>query len=92
MSTRVLLVDDHPIFLQGLRALLDEQPDIEVLGEVMDGHAAVQAAADEQPDVVLMDLTLPGMNGMEATREITSSTPGVKVVALSIHAERHFVV
>ena len=91
MSTRVLLVDDQPIFLQGLRALLDEQPDIEVLGEVMDGQAAVRAATEEQPDVVLMDLTLPIMNGMEATREITARAPGVKVVCLSIHAEHHFV-
>ena len=66
MSIRVLLVDDHPIFLQGLRSLLDEQRDIEVLGEVGDGQAAVLAAAEQQPDVVLMDLGLPIMNGMDS--------------------------
>ncbi len=73
MTLRVLLVDDHPVVREGLRALLAAEPDIEVVGECADGAEAVRAAARLRPDVVLMDLKLPGMPGTTATAQITAS-------------------
>jgi DNA-binding NarL/FixJ family response regulator len=79
---RVLLVDDHPVVLEGLRAMLTQEPDIEVAGECASGQDAVRAAAELRPDVVLMDLRMPGMDGAEATARITAAT-NVTVLALT---------
>lgn len=91
MSIRVLLVDDHEMFLAGLEALLQRQQDMVVVGQVKDGMEAVKQARATKADVVVMDVSMAGMNGIEATREITSKLPGVKVLCLSMHAERRFV-
>jgi len=91
MSIRVLLVDDHEMFLAGLEALLQRQQDMVVVGQVKDGMEAVEQARATKADVVVMDISMAGMNGIEATREITSKLPGVKVLCLSMHAERRFV-
>ena len=91
MSIRILIADDHEIFAEGLRALLEAQPEMEVIGHVSNGLAAVERTTEESPDLVVMDLSMPGMNGMQATREITTRDPGQKVLALSMHAERRFV-
>jgi len=91
MSTRVLLADDHEIFVEGLRSLLDKEPQLDVIGTVTDGAEAVQSAREQQPDIVVMDLTMPGMSGIEATRLITAERPTVKVLSLSMHADRGFV-
>jgi DNA-binding NarL/FixJ family response regulator len=81
---RVLIVDDHPLFREGLRGLLNSVDDIEVLDAVGDGEAGVLRAAEMQPDVVLMDLNLPGMPGLEATRRITAQTPHGAVLILTM--------
>jgi DNA-binding NarL/FixJ family response regulator len=81
---QVLICDDHAEFRQGLRTLLGTAPDLDVVGEVGDGKAAVQAAADLQPDVVLMDLNMPGVNGVEATRRIVQTSPHIGVLVLSM--------
>jgi DNA-binding NarL/FixJ family response regulator len=81
---QVLICDDHAEFRQGLRALLETAPDLDVVGEAADGDAAVQAAADLQPDVILMDLNMPGTNGVEATRRIVRTSPHIGVVVLSM--------
>jgi two-component system response regulator NreC len=91
MSIRVLLADDHKIVRQGLRALLEKQQDMEVVAEAENGRAAVRLAAGMAPDVVIMDVTMPDMNGVEATRQILSKSPDIKVIALSIHADALFV-
>ncbi len=91
LSGRILLADDHSLFLNGLRALLERQPGLEVVGEAMDGRNAVTAALEKLPDVVIMDVSMPIMNGIEATRRITSELPAVKVLCLSMHAEARFV-
>jgi len=91
MSTRILLADDHRIFLDGLCALLDQEPELEVIGKVSDGNNAVRLTRERAPDVVVMDLTMPEMNGIEATRLITGERPAVKVLCLSMHADRGFV-
>lgn len=90
-TTRVLLADDHAIVRAGLRSLLDQASSIAVIGEASDGRMAVSMAADLQPDVVVMDIGMQGLNGIDATRKITSESPGVRVIALSMHSDRRFV-
>ena len=91
MSTRILIADDHRIIREGLHALLSKQDTFVVVGEAEDGRKAVDLAARLRPDVVIMDLTMPGLNGIEATRQIIAANPGMKVIALSIHSDRRFV-
>jgi two-component system, NarL family, response regulator LiaR len=80
---RVLLVDDHAVVRQGLRAFLQLQPDIEVVGEAGGGEAAVAAAADARPDVILMDLVMPEGDGVAAIRALAAASPGTRVLVLS---------
>lgn len=91
MSTRVLIADDHKIFREGLRALLEKQRGIEVVAEAKDGLEAVRFAQKLIPDVVIMDVAMPEKNGMEATRETLEVLPKTKVIALSMHSDRRFV-
>ncbi|MCD6303342.1 MAG: response regulator transcription factor, partial [Planctomycetes bacterium] len=91
MIAKVLLVDDHKIVLQGLRTLLAAAGDMEVIGEVTNGRDAVEKACLLRPDVVIMDVAMPGLNGIEATRELCRLLAGVKVVALSMHTAGRFV-
>jgi DNA-binding NarL/FixJ family response regulator len=81
---RVLLADDHPVFLGGLRALLDSTPRIEVVGEAATGDEAVAAATARQPEVVVMDIQMPGLNGIDATREIVARSPHIGVLILTM--------
>lgn len=85
--TRVLIVDDHEIFRTGLRTLLDAQPDIEVLADVSSGPEAITTAADLQPDVVVMDVNMPGLSGVEATREIVRASPHIGVLILTMQED-----
>jgi two-component system response regulator NreC len=84
---RVLLADDHTIVRQGLRAILDAERDLEVVGEVRDGRAAAREARSRRPDVVVMDIAMPDLNGIEATRQITSQPGSPRVVVLSMYAD-----
>lgn len=88
---RVLLVDDHALVRAGLRSLLQELPDVEVVAEASDGAQALQIAEREQPDVVLMDIAMKGMNGLEAAAKLRERQPGVKVVILSMHTSEEYV-
>ncbi len=88
---RVLLADDHAIFREGLRAILSDEPGVEVVADVADGREAVAVAQERAPDVVVMDLSMPGLNGIDATRAIVEQSPNVKVLCLSMHADRHMV-
>jgi DNA-binding NarL/FixJ family response regulator len=88
---RVLLADDHAILSAGLRALLDYYDDVEVVGEARDGAEAVARAGELRPDVVLMDIAMPGMNGMEATRLIREHYPETRILVLTQHEERQYV-
>lgn len=89
---RLILTDDHTIFRQSLRFLLDLEADIEVLGEASNGESALALVRELAPALVLMDIDMTGINGVEATRRITSEYPHVRVLALSAHLDRRFVV
>jgi DNA-binding NarL/FixJ family response regulator len=91
MPARILLVDDHAIIRQGLCALLEKQPDIEVVGAAGDGRKAIELVRELTPDIVIMDITMPNLNGIDATRKITGQPGSAKVIALSIHSSRRFV-
>ena len=89
--TRVLVADDHAIVRQGLRAILDTEPDIEVVGEAADGREAVRKTLALRPDVVIMDVSMPRMNGLEATARIAKESAEVKIVALTMHSSEEYV-
>jgi DNA-binding NarL/FixJ family response regulator len=91
MPTKVLLVDDHAILRQGLISLLEKQQDIVVVGGVEDGRQAVDTVRKLAPDLVIMDISMPNLNGIDATRKITEENSGVKIIALSIHSSRRLV-
>jgi DNA-binding NarL/FixJ family response regulator len=80
----LLIADDHPVFRQGLKAMLDSNESFEVIGEAADGDEAVARALELKPDVVLMDLRMPGLNGIDATRKILEESPGVGVLVLTM--------
>jgi DNA-binding NarL/FixJ family response regulator len=88
---KVVLADDHQIVRHGLRSLLSAEPDIEVVGEADNGRAVVRMVQELSPQVVIMDISMPDLNGIEATRQILSDTTGVKVIALSMHSDSLFV-
>ncbi len=91
MAIRVLIADDHAVVAEGLRHLVEAEPDIEVVACVADGREAVQQARDMQPDVVLMDLSMPELNGADATRAILERDPRCRVIVLSMYAQREYV-
>jgi NarL family two-component system response regulator LiaR len=84
---RLLLVDDHAIVREGLRMLLGEVPDLELVGEAKDGPEAITAAAALRPDVILLDLMLPGLNGIEVTRRVLAQQPGCRIIVLTSFAD-----
>lgn len=91
MTIRIVLADDHKITRDGLRALLEQQPNMKVIGEAENGRDAIRLAMNLKPDVVVMDISMPEMNGIEATRQIRADLPETKVIALSMYADRRYV-
>ena len=92
MPTRILIADDHQIVRQGLRILLEHEPDLNVVAGAEDGRATVRMVRNIQPDVVIMDVAMPDLNGIEATRQIVAEFPRIKIIALSMYSDRRFVV
>jgi DNA-binding NarL/FixJ family response regulator len=91
MPTSVLLADDHQVVRDGLKTLLEAQPDIRVVGSVADGREAVASAAQLKPDVVVMDISMPDMNGVEAARRIHAARAETRIVMLSMHSDAEHV-
>src|ERR1051326_9048381 len=87
---RILLADDHSLVRASLRSLLTDNPGIEVVAEASDGRQALELVGQHRPDLVLMDISMPGLNGLEATRQIVKAHPNVRVIVLSMHrSEEH---
>lgn len=84
MKIRILIADDHSIFIDGLKALLNGEPNMEVIGSALNGEQAIELAYSFTPDIILMDIQMPVKNGIEATKEITGRFPTIKVIALSM--------
>ena len=91
MACKIVLADDHKLLRAGLRVLLEKESDLEVIAEADNGRSAVELAMKLSPDIIVMDISMPDLNGVEATRQITSRDPTIKVIALSMHTDRHFV-
>jgi DNA-binding NarL/FixJ family response regulator len=92
MSIKILLADDHEIMREGLKSLLEKQSDITVIGQAEDGRTTVKLTRELSPDIVIMDISMPDMNGIEATRQIVSRDSRIKVIALSVHSDKRFVI
>lgn len=92
MCIRIILADDHRLFREGLRMLIEEQSDIEVIAEAEDGRNTVRLVRELSPDVVIMDIAMQNLNGVEATRQIITHSPGTKIIGLSMHSESRFII
>jgi len=91
MSLKILLADDHKIVRDGLKSLIKKEASMEVVGEADNGRKAVQLARDLEPEVIIMDISMPDLNGVEATRQILADSPDVKIIALSMHSDKRYV-
>jgi len=91
VTIRLVLADDHAMMRQGLKALIAKEEDMQIVGEAADGKTTVGLVRKTAPNVVMMDVSMPDLNGIEATRKIVAANPNVKVIALSGHANQHFV-
>ena len=91
MRITTLLADDHQMMRQGVRALLERQDDMKVVAEANDGRSAVELARKHKPSVAVLDITMPGLNGIEAARKIADALLGTRTIILSVHADRRFV-
>ena len=91
MPIRIVLCDDHQIIREGLRSLLEKQPDMSVVGEALNGIGAIKLVSEKKPDIVILDIAMPEMNGIAAARRIFEDHPKVKILALSMHSDHHFV-
>ncbi|MBN1699202.1 MAG: response regulator transcription factor [Spirochaetales bacterium] len=91
MAISLLLSDDHKIMRDGLKSLVEQLPDIEIAGEAVDGIETIELARSLKPDIVIMDVTMPGLNGIEATRKILEENDGIRIIALSMHSNSRFI-
>ncbi len=91
MSIRILIADGHELVLEGLAAVLESESGLELAGRARDGHEAVAEALELEPDAIVMGLSMPGLNGIKATRRIIAERPRIKVLCLSMHRERQYV-
>ncbi len=89
---RILIVDDHAVVRQGLQSLLADDPDFDLAGEAGDGQSALRKVDELQPDIVLLDIRMPGMDGLEVTRRLRASHPGVRIIILTTYAEDEYLV
>src|SRR5260370_29623699 len=91
MSVGIILADDHKIVREGLRGLLEKQPNFEVVGEADNGLLALELATQLNPDIVIIDVAMPELNGIKTTQQLTRDLPNVRVIALSMHFDRRYI-
>ncbi len=87
---RVLIADDHPLILAGVRSLLSNDPEVEIVGEARDGETALQMALELKPAIMVLDVSMPGLNGVEVTRQLLAQLPDCKVIVLTVHEDRSY--
>ena len=87
---RVLIADDHPLILAGVRLLLNDDPEVEIVGEARDGETALQMALELKPAIMVLDLSMPGLNGVEVTRQLRAQSPDCKIVVLTVQEDRSY--
>ncbi len=92
MTTRILLADDHKLFIEGLAELMKKRPELELAGQAKDGLQAIELAGKIKPDIILMDIAMPELNGIKALRQILPNMPGIKVIMLSMYNSRELIV
>ena len=92
MSIRIILADDHAVLRHGLSKSFQSEKDMEIVAQAKDGHTAVELVRELSPDIIIMDIGMPDLNGIEATRQITKEFPRVKVIALSMHSGKNFII
>ncbi|MBT3273390.1 MAG: response regulator transcription factor [Spirochaetales bacterium] len=92
MNIRIILADDHSMFRGGLKALVEKESGLEVIAEASTGMEAIQLVQEHSPEMVVMDVAMPILNGIEATRRLVAENPGLKIIALSMHSDRRFVI
>ena len=90
-TIKIIIADDHTMMREGLRSLIEKQPDMKTIAEADNGRKTLKLVQELMPDIVLMDVSMPDLNGIEATHQIKKEMPSVKVIALSMHSEKHFV-
>jgi DNA-binding NarL/FixJ family response regulator len=91
MCIRIIIADDHQLIREGLKALLEKEPDISVIDDAADGQTTFEMAMAAKPDIVIMDISMPGLNGIETTKKIIRKVPGVKVIALSMYSDSKYI-
>ncbi len=91
MNIKIIVVDEHKIVREGLSSLINKQPNMKTIGEATDGREAIEIVNKLLPDLVLMDVTMPNLNGIEATRKIKTKKPNIEIIALSLHSDRRYV-
>lgn len=92
MTTKIILADDHVMFRQGLAVMLNEHPDMDVIGEAEDGATIIKLSLELKPDLVVMDVSMPGINGIDAARKIIPQLPNIKIIALSTYLKKAFII
>jgi DNA-binding NarL/FixJ family response regulator len=91
MSIKIVIADDHNLIREGLKALLEKEPDISVIDDAADGQTTFEIVRKAKPDIVIMDISMPGLNGIETTKKIGTKVPGVKVIALSMYSDSKYI-
>jgi two-component system, NarL family, nitrate/nitrite response regulator NarL len=91
-KTKVLIVDDHRVVIEGIKSALSVSPDLEVIGEALNGHQAIKKAKSLKPDIVIMDISMPDLNGIDATLQIKKLDPRIKIVIFSMYSNREYVI
>jgi DNA-binding NarL/FixJ family response regulator len=91
MSTKILIVDNHGMVREGLHLLFEQHNDLQIVGEASDGRQAIEMAYELKPDIIIMDISMPGLNGIDASQKILDENPNIKIVALSAHCNTDFI-
>ena len=91
-KTKILIVDDHQVVIDGIKRALSDHPEFEVVGEALNGYQAVELAESLSPDIIIMDISIPDLNGIEATRQIKKLCPDIRIIVFTMHSDKGYVI